>query len=508
MRDSSKQLTKNTILLYIRMFVLMAVTLYTSRVVLQVLGVEDFGIYDVVGGIVAIFGSISSSISNASNRYITFYLGKGDLHETRVIFNIILIMHVVTALFILILCETIGFWFFYNQLNIPVERLEASIWVYQSALFSIVLLFLSFPYNSVIIAHEKMDIYAMLSIIDVLLRLAIVLLLEYIPFDKLKLYSVLVVFVQFIMQGVYVSYCYNKFKETKPLMVWDKKHAKQILQYMSYIFYGTIAFLGYTQGINILLNIFFGPVVNAARGIAIQVQTAVLKFSDNFQTAIKPQITKSYAKEDLKHARSLIETGTKMMTYLLLLIVLPILFNIDIILRWWLGNVPEYTAPFVVILLAVCVIRTISGPLMIAIQAKGNIKKVQLIEAFILLSLIPISYCLLKYFNFSPVPLFSVYLLAELLSFSVRTYIVLSQLCIERLWYAKRVLFPILLVTILSLILPSVFNQICMLNDFARFLSMVGIIEIPAIAFIWILGFSHEEKYQVKRSVVQFLHKY
>ena len=507
MRESSKLLAKNTMLLYVRMFVLMAVTLYTSRVILRVLGVEDFGIYDVVGGVVAIFTSISSSISNASNRFITFYLGKGGLHEVRVIFNIILIMHVITALLIFILCETVGFWFFYNQLNIPIERLDASIWVFQSALLSIVLVFLSFPYNSVIIAHEKMNVYAILSIIDVFLRLAIVFVLEYFPIDKLKLYSVLVVSVQFVMQAIYITYCYCKFEETKPLLVWDRKLAKQIIQYMSYIFYGTIAFLGYSQGINILLNIFFGPVVNAARGIAIQVQTAVFKFSDNFQTAIKPQIIISFAQEDMTHTKSLIETGTKIVTYLLLVIIFPILFNIDCILKWWLGNVPEYTAPFTVILVIVCVIKTISGPLMIAIQAKGKIKKVQLIETFILLSLLPISYYLLKYLSFSPVAVFSVYLIAELLSFLTRAYIALSQLFISRIWYLQRILYPIFLVSIFSLIFPFGFAQIDFGSELSRFVFMLVIIELPAIISIWTLGLSHKEKSLVKGYVMQLLHK-
>lgn len=374
---NNKRIAQNTLMLYFRMFLIMAVTLYTSRVILQTLGVTDFGIYNVVAGVVTMFGFINSSLSGASSRFITFALGRGDVNELQKEFSSIVVIHYLIAAGILILAETVGLWFVLHKLVIPEGRMQAAFWVYQSAVVSSVVMLISTPYNALIIAHEHMGAFAYISILETFSKLGIVLLLFVVKYDKLIIYAVLIVLVQIIIRIVYTIYCRKHFPESNGNLILDKKRAREIFSYAGWILNGNLAVVGYTQGLNILLNLFFGPAVNAARGIAVQVQSACNQFFASFQTAVNPQITKSYAQNDLPYMHQLVMSSSRFSFYLMLLISLPILFQTEYILHLWLGKVPDYTVNFVRIMLLVALNYTLSGPTLIAIHATGRIKRFQ-----------------------------------------------------------------------------------------------------------------------------------
>ena len=293
--SNNKRIAKNTLLLYFRMLVTMAVSLYTSRVVLNILGVEDFGIYNVVGGIVAMFGFINGSMTSATQRYLTFELGQNNRAQLTKVFSTSLSIHGIISFLIIVLAETVGLWFLWNKMQIPADRMNAAFWVFQCSVAASVIMIMSVPYNAAIIAHERMSAFAYISIIEVSLKLLIVCFLRYFHTDKLILYAVLIVIVQFLIRLCYSWYCNRHFNETKYRWSWDKGLFKEMTGFASWNMFGSLAAITFTQGLNLLLNMFFGPVVNAARGIAVQAQTAIGQFSSNFQTALNPQITKSYA---------------------------------------------------------------------------------------------------------------------------------------------------------------------------------------------------------------------
>lgn len=297
--SNNKRIAKNTLLLYARMLFTMAVSLFTSRVILNTLGVEDFGIYNVVGGVVAMFGFINSSMTSATQRYITFALGIGDEKRLQTVFSTTLQIHTLIAVLIVLLGETIGLWFLYNKMQIPIERMEAAFWVLQCSIVAAVVMIISVPYNADIIAHEKMSAFAYISVLEVVLKLVIVYILIVFTVDKLILYSFLLLDVQLFIRFCYSYYCNKHFKETKYHHIWDKSLFKEMTRFAGWSMFGNLSAVLFTQGLNMLLNVFFGPIVNAARAVAVQVQSAILQFVGNFQMALNPQITKTYAQNEM-----------------------------------------------------------------------------------------------------------------------------------------------------------------------------------------------------------------
>ena len=279
--DNNKRIAKNTLFLYFRMLFLMGIALYTSRVVLNTLGVEDYGIYNVVGGVVAMFGFLNLSMSSATQRYITFALGKGDKQRLQTIFSTTLQIHTLIAGIIVLLGETIGLWFLYNKMQIPVDRMDAAFWVLQCSIISSVIMIVSVPYNADIVAHEKMSAFAYISILEAVLKLAVVYMLVIFSFDKLILYAILILAIQILIRFCYSYYCNKHFAETKYKHVWDKALFKEMTGFAGWSMFGNFSAVLFGQGLNILLNIFFGPVVNAARGVAVQVQNAIQQFVGN-----------------------------------------------------------------------------------------------------------------------------------------------------------------------------------------------------------------------------------
>lgn len=504
--SNNKRIAKNTLLLYMRMFFTMAVTLYTSRIVLSTLGVEDFGIYNVVGGVVSMFGFINAAMSSATQRYLTFSLGKSDFCQLQKVFNISLSIHALISVLIIILAETIGLWFLYNKMTIPTFRMDAALWVYQFSILSSVVMIMSVPYNAVIIAHEKMSAFAYISILEVLLKLLIVLILQIGGFDRLKLYAILIFGIQFLIRLIYGSYCGRYFPETKIRKFRDWKLFKEMLSFAGWSLWGNCAAIAFTQGVNILLNIFFGPVVNAARGVAVQVQGAVSQFSMNFQTALNPQITKSYAVKDYSYMHSLIFRSSKFTYFLLLLLSLPVMIETEMLLTMWLKVVPDYTISFLRLMLCVTIIDAIANPLMISAAATGRIKFYQFVIGGILLLILPISYIVLK-LGFNPSSVFVVHLCICVIAYFARLYIIRPMIQLSLLTYTKNVLVKCIFVTLFSLILPFFLKIILPEENIVYFLLVCFTCLLSVSVSIYVLGLDISERLFVKRKVIYILSK-
>ena len=455
---NNKRIAKNTLMLYIRMLLTMGVSLYTSRVILKTLGVVDFGIYNVVAGVITMLSFLTGSLGGASSRFITYALGTGDRENAKQVFSSILYLHAVLAILVFVVGETIGLWFVYNKLVIPLERLNAALWVYHCSVLTMVVSVISVPYNSLIIAHERMSAFAYISIIEVVLRLAIVFLLLFLPFDRLATYAVLLLIVQVLIRLSYNIYCGRYFAESKVRPTKNTLLVKEMLSYTSWTLASGIAVVGYTQGINILLNMFFGPIVNAARGISVQVQSAIMNFVSNFQTALRPQIIKSYAVNNLDYMHKLVVMSSKYGLLLMLFLTIPIIICVHPILKIWLDVVPEHTANFVIIMLITGLIEPYKVALLNAIHATGNIKTFQIYESIFLLSVLPIAYFLLKWYHVSPEIVMIIYLIIQIVTQGVRVLIVLPRITMSMASYYKKILLPLLK------ILPFVIAIICLIN--------------------------------------------
>lgn len=503
--ENNKRIAKNVLLLYFRMMFMMIVSLYTSRVVLNTLGVEDFGIYNVVGGVVAMFGFLNSAMSSSTQRYITFELGRNNSEQLKNVFNTSLSIHTLIAIIIFILAETIGLWFFYHKMTIPADRMEAALWVYQGAIASTIVLIMSVPYNATIIAHEKMSAFAYISVLEVILKLLIVYLLLIVSFDKLKLYAVLMFCIQLIIRCIYGNYCKKHFPETKIQRVKDWKLFREMLGFAGWNLWGYCASIAFSQGINILLNIFFGPIINAARGVAVQVQNAVNQFSFNFQTALNPQITKSYAMGNLSYMHSLIFRSSKLTFLLLLVLSLPIQLEAETILGIWLKNVPDHTANFLRIILCVTIIDATANPLMISASATGKVKFYQSVIGGTLLMILPVSYMVLK-FGGNPESVFIVHLTICIIAFTIRLFIIKPMIQLSLGQYFKEVILKCAVVTVISLTL-SITVKYFMDDSFGNFLVLCIISVSSVILSAYYLGLNKEEKLFINQKIIGFVNK-
>ncbi len=432
----------------------MGVTLFTSRIILQSLGVEDYGIYNVVGGIIAMFTFISGSLTTASQRFITFELGKEENGDLSKVFSTCLILHLVLAIIIAIIAEPIGIWFITHKLQIPAERTTEAIWVYHFSILSMITMFISVPYNAIIVAHERMDAFALISIIEALLRLGIAYsLIAFGGVDKLILYGALMFIAQLIIRVCYTVYCARNFKEYKFIRVLDKKMIKEMGSFASWSIFGNAAFVTYTQGLNLLLGTFFAPGVNAARGIAVQVQGAVNTFVNSFQTAINPQITKHYASGNIQEMISLVFRSSRFSFYLLMLMTIPILLQPEIILKLWLNTVPDYSVIFLQIILVTTWINSIANPLIISVKATGKIKIYEATVGSLMILILPISYVFLK-LEYNPEIVFLVHLAIECCAMAFRIWNTSYLLNFSLKSYFSKVLANVTLVAIASFIIP------------------------------------------------------
>ena len=451
--SNNKRIAKNTLMLYVRMLFSMIVSLYTSRVVLQTLGVEDYGIFNVVGGVITMFTFINAAMVSSTQRYLNFELAKGNSQRLRSVFNTSLQIHGLIAIAIIVLGETLGLWFVLNKLVIPEPRMTAALWVYQCSILACCVTILSAPYNADIIAHEKMSAFAYISILEVSLKLLIVYLLLVSPIDKLIAYAILTLSVQLLIRFIYSRYCHKHFEESYIEFNFNKALFKEMSGFAGWSFFGNLAAILYTQGLNMMLNIFFGPVVNAARGIAVQVQSAVQQFVSGFQTALNPQITKNYAVGNLEQMHNLMFRSARFSFLLLFFLSLPVLLETDFLLTVWLKNVPYNAVIFTQIMICISLIYTTSNPCVIANQATGKVKVYQMVVGGILLTILPISYILLKL----GAPAYSVFIV----HFCVETVAQFSRMFMLRklinlpLWqYMKNIYIPIICTVSVAVILP------------------------------------------------------
>lgn len=503
--DNNKRIAKNTLLLYFRMLLMMFVTLFTSRVVLDKLGVTDYGIYNVVGGVVAMLGFLNSSMSNAVQRYLSFEIGKNNEAGVNRIFNVSLFAHAGIAVFVFVVMEIVGVWYLNTHMNIPAERMDAANWVLQCSIFTTLFTIVQVPYNAIIISKEQMGIYAYISILEVVLKLLVVYMLAIGNFDKLKLYSVLIMVVTIGIVMIYRFYCTRKYKEAKFKFIKDWNLLKQIVGFASWNMLGELAWVFTGQGVNIILNSFFGPVVNAARGLAEQVNGAVNRFVANFQTAVNPQLIKNYASDQLGEMKTLLFRSTRFSYYLLLALSLPIILKMDFILHLWLKEVPDYTTGFCQLVLVSSLVYTLSNLLAQVARAYGKIRNYQIIVSIFLFLNFPLSYIVLK-FGGSPLSTMFVNIGINAMLLFVRLRLTNRMIQMTYGSFIRNVLFPVIIVTAVALVIPLTI-YFMLDNSIISFIIVCLVSFVSVGVSIYTLGMNANERLYILAAISKIITK-
>lgn len=481
--NNNKRIAKNTLLLYFRMLFMMVVSLYTSRVILNALGVEDFGIYNVVGGVVAMFTVISGSLSAAISRFITYELGKGDQSKLNKIFSASVTIQLALSLIIVVLIESVGVWFLTAKMTIPADRMVAANWVLQFSIITFVINLISVPYNAAIIAHERMSAFAYISILEAVCKLAIAFLIMVSPMDKLVFYAILMCAVSVLIRFTYGHYCKKHFTECTYHFHWDIDILKKMFGFAGWNFIGASSAVLRDHGGNIVINLFYGPSVNAARGIAIQVNNAIMGFVSNFMTALNPQITKSYASGDREYMMTLLFQGARLSFYMLLLLSLPVLVNTHYILVLWLKLVPEHAVFFVQLILVFAMSESISNPLITAMLATGKIRNYQIVVGGLQMMNLPISYVCLR-LGCIPETVLIVAIVISQCCLVARLYMLRGMIGLSSIQYLKKVYFNVIVVALLSLAVPGLLSK-CVEESFLSFvlLSLVAVVCTVIVEF-------------------------
>lgn len=499
--SSNRKIAKNTIFLYLRMILIMGITLYTSRIILRELGVSDYGIYSLVAGFVALLGFFNSAMTSATQRYLSFDIGKGDFNQLNKTFSTTLTIHATIALIGLLLAETIGLWYVNTKMVFPPNKLYAVNVVYQFSIFTFLLNIIQVPYNALIIARERMKMFAYVSVLEAVLKLFIVFALVYVSSNKLIAYSILTFCVALLVRLTYQIYCRNQFKESKYKFQYDKKYFIELISYSGWNLFGNIAAVSKGQGVNIILNLFYGTVVNAAYGITNQVFSAVNMFVYNFQLALNPQIVKSYSQGNLKQSHYLISQGSKFSFYLLLIIVTPILLNTDFILHLWLKTPPQYTVLFVQLILINILIDCLSGSLMTGAQATGKIKWYQIIVGILVFLNLPISYIILK----SGYEVHSIYIVSiviSLISLQFRLYFLYKAMDFNVKRYYIEVISKVLILSIISfLLIFAKRNYLTPDINLLEFVAESVAVDLILVTFIISIGLTKKERSHIKQLI-------
>ena len=498
---NNKRIAKNALLLYIRMLLTMLVSLYTSRVVLNALGVEDFGIYNVVGGVISMFSILSGTLSAAISRFITFELGRGDQEKLKEIFSSSVTIQIGISVAIVLLAETIGVWFLNSRMNIPPDRMVAANWVLQFSLLTFVIGLVSVPYNACIIAHEKMSAFAYISILEVMGKLGIACFIVIAPIDRLVFYAILMCMVSLVVRFVYGYYCKRHFAECTYRFIWDWQLLRQMFGFAGWNFIGSASVLLKDQGVNIVINLFCGATVNAARGVAMQVNTAVNSFVNNFITALNPQITKSYAEGNKDYMDKLVFKGTRFSYYLLLCLSVPILANTEYILRLWLHTVPDYSVEFVRLVLVLSLSDVLYRPLLTAHLATGNIQMLQVIVGGLNMLILPLCYLAL-YLGYDPTSTLWICIFFSIIGLFARIWLYKRIEEFRTGTFLKEVMLNVLIVTIMSIACVQVVkNNVTDSDTLLQFISYSILYFLLTLLVCIGIGLSVQEK----RYVVQKL---
>lgn len=496
---NNKRIAKNTLLLYVRQLLTMVIGLYTSRVILNTLGINDYGVYNVVAGFVSMFSLFTGSLSAAISRYLTFNLGKGNFDKLKSVFSTSVTIMIGMAIVIVIFAELFGVWFLNTQLNIPIERMYAANMVFHMSVLTFAINLISVPYNASIIAHEKMDAFAYISILEVILKLVIVFMLYVSPWDKLITYAILVAGVSLVIRSVYSIYCKSRFEECSYDFVIDRSLLKELGTFAGWNLFGSGAYLFNTQGVNIISNIFFGVTVNAARGVANQVETVVRQFVTSFTTAINPQIIKSYASNDLGYMHSLICRGAKFSYLLMLFFFVPFMFEIETIMRLWLKVYPPEAPLFLRLTLIGTMFDMLGNSTANAAWATGNIKKYYIVIGTVGSLVFPISWiCFL--FGAQAYSSYIAFVVIYIVVMILKVYIIKDLVSFPpRLFYTD-VLKPIILTTIVAFIIPGVLyshiNESLFRTIFVLLFSLLSV-----CISCYLLGLSNSERKKVNQLI-------
>lgn len=488
---TGKRLAKNTLFMYFRMFFLTLISLFTSRVILQQLGVEDFGIYNLVGSIVLLFQSLKSIFATSTQRFSSYEMGLGHQNKLQVIYVISTVINAFIALGFIILVECVGCWFFANKINVPIERISAARWVFQFSVLSMVIGFISNPLNAFIISHERMDFYAYLSLIEGVLKLGICYLLSVAPFDKLIFYGLLVLFVTVLVYFANLIFCKTQFEECRLARCWDRQLFRQMFSFAGWGFLGNTSFALTQSGLNLVLNVFGGPIVNAARGIAQQVTTTIQGFVSNIAIVIRPYTTKTYARGEFGKTLGIVYLSSKV--YFLIQLVFYVIFTFfaEDILRLWLGQVPEYSVVFVDLVLLHAVIKSLHSPLDMLFSAEGKIKVYQIVESIVLFLPLPASYLLLS----KGLPYYSAFLaliICEIVHISIVSMMATKICRLDGLDYLRKVIFPCALCALpfILVVLTMDYMEKSLLYKFVLLLLIITFI----VVIMFLCGVSDAEK--------------
>ncbi len=487
------------------MLLILLIGLYTSRVILNVLGVEDFGVYEVVGGLVSLFSILSSSLSSAISRFITFSLGKKDPEESAKVYSAAVTIQILMAVVICILVEILGVWYLYHKMNLPAGRIDAAYWVLQSSILIFLLGLINVPFDAEIVAHEDMKIYAYLSVLDAVLSLLIALSLRYFLADKLIVYAVLATLSCLLMRILYIFYCKRHYAECHFTMVRDRRLYKELGSFAGWLLLGEGSWILNQQGVTLLVNAFFGVTMNAARGIATRIYGLVNKFSANFMTALTPQITKTYAEGDLDSLHKLVFRGTKLSYYLMLLLAIPVLIEAPVILRIWLKIVPDHAIQFARLTVVSALIITLGTPLVKAQLATGDIKKYQIVVSAYSLSVFPLTWIAFK----CGLPAEWSYHIFNIIYFIilfVRIHLIKDLIRLPWKEFVKDVYLRILVVTLVSCLLPLGLCRI-QADSVWRLIEITILSTVSVCAAAYTIGLNKGEKKQVLEYTKRFLHR-
>lgn len=450
--QNNKRIAKNTVFLYFRMLLVMGVALYTTRVIFRVLGAEDMGIYNVVGGLTVSFAFFSSSLSNATQRFLNIELGKEDIQGANKVFCLSIVIYTTIIFAVLLFGEVFGIWFVENKMVIPAERLDAATFVLHTTLIGLAITLFSSVFDSVLIARENMKIYAYIGIVEVILKLVIVYMLEAFDYDKLKLYALLYLIVHTLIKSFAVVYCIKKYPECKFKFYWNLKQFREMFSFIGWNGFGTAVWMINEQGTNILLNLFFGPIVNASRAISAQVSNALNNFSNNFFVAVRPQIIKSYAAQNYDYLKKLIYSSSKYSFYLKWMLCLPIIASCNTILMLWLKDVPQYAVEFVQWILIFNCINVLTNPIWTAIQATGHLKEYTIVGGIVFLFAFPASYIFLK-MGTGPLVVFQMLVLFRAIYIVVCFRIAKKHIALKTKEYIASVVWPICKVVAVSAVI-------------------------------------------------------
>lgn len=504
--SANKRIARNSIFMSIRMVIVLCITLYTTRVLLNALGVEDYGVYNVVCGFVSMFAFLNTSMSNGIQRFFNFELGKNGVEGAKKVYNTSLLIQFLLTIIIVILTESFGLWYMHYKMVIPPERFVAAQWIFQFSIISLVFVIMQAPYAAAIMAHERMDFYAIVSVLDAFLKLAIVLVLPFISADLLIIYGLLVMLISIVNFLLYYGYSKRKFEEIQFDKTFHRDLFKSMIRFSGWNIFGSLSGVMKEQGINLVLNAFFGPVVNAARGVAAQVNSGILGFVSNITIPVRPQVVQSYSKGDTKRVMNLTYSISKLSCFFLYLLALPICYEIDYVLHLWLGNnVPEHASVFVVIILMTSMMNNLNGAISAVVHATGIMRKYQLISSVTVLSSIPLAYFGLQlglcpefalwmvFLSMTLAQIAALVILKGLIEYSIKDYI-------------TKVLCPITFVIISTIWIPYIIKSNIELGFMRFFIEGVTSVLVVCIS-VYFLGLNNTEKNLIKSMVTSARHK-